>query len=173
MNDLELYHYGVKGMRWGVRKKYQAWRDKSADKRIRRVETTREKNKLDRKLADDDARAKYDTPKKAKKLALGLATNKATYEHTEVTNKYLVAVQKARKDKTYKQSSEYQKAKMDYSRQYKQDYIWGPAGSIRINALKATGKSDRQAKGQVVAETSLAVIGTLGIAGFVGYMNNR
>lgn len=171
--ELELYHHGVKGMKWGVRKKYQAWKEKNANKKIRRIETTREENKLERKLADDNLRDKYDTPKKAEKLAFGLATNKATYEHTEVTNKYLTAVQKARKDKTYKQSNEYQRAKMDYAKQCKQDYIWGPQGTIRVNALKATGKSDRQAKSQVVAETALAGIGILAISGFVGYMNNR
>ena len=173
MNDHELYHYGVPGMKWGVRKKYQAWKEKSANKKIRRYETTREQNKLERKNWDADARDDYSKPKQAKKLNTKLASNKAAYETSEVTNKYLIAVQKARKDKSYKNSNEYQKAKMDFGREQKQQFIYGPYGSHRINTLKNLGKTEAQAKARATAEIALASVGTLAITALYAAAVNR
>ena len=171
--EYELYHHGVKGMKWGVRKKYQAWKEKSANKRIRRYETTRAQNKLERKNWDADAKDDYSKPKQAKKLATKLASNKAAYDTSEVTNKYLIAVQKARKDKTYKNSSEYQRAKADYGKEQKQQLIYGAWGSHRINTLKNLGNSEKQAKARATAEVALATVGTLAITALYTAAVNR
>lgn len=156
-NTNELYHYGVKGMKWGVRRAKK--RAERADRNIRRLENLRTNNKIDYREMDRSAREKYSNPKKAKKLNMALATNKARYDRSEMINQYAIANQKAKKDKNYKNSTEYIRAKNAYSKAYTTELLYGSEGSIRINALKSTGKSDKQAKGQVFAEQVLLGVG--------------
>jgi hypothetical protein len=122
---------------------------------------------LERKQWDSEAKSKYSSPRKAKKLAKTLADNKALYDNSEVTNKYLIAVQKARKDKTYKQSSEYQRAKKDYGKQYAQDVILGYGSSTRIKSYMNRGKTERQATARVAVEQSLVAVGGLAVSALI------
>lgn len=42
MNEYELYHYGVKGMKWGVRKKVNDYRIQRLTKKVDKFETKRD-----------------------------------------------------------------------------------------------------------------------------------
>ena len=50
MSELELYHYGVKGMRWGHRKKYTP--EYATDTREGRLRGQLEKAKAEKKAAN-------------------------------------------------------------------------------------------------------------------------
>lgn len=171
--EFELQHHGVKGMKWGVRKKIQDRRNASADRVIRRATTNKAHAKLELDLANADAKARFSNPKKAKKLAAAKATNKADYQMSEIQNNYTIAMQKARKDKSYRQSKEYIKAKTAYGKEQTQQFIYGPYGSQRIHALQNMGKTEKQAKRQATAEIALATVGSIAIAAFVTTMSAK
>lgn len=169
--EYELCHHGVKGMKWGVRRAQK--RSERADRAIRRIQTTRKQNKLERKEWDTQAREKYSDPKKAKKLQKKLATNKTLYDRSEKLNNYAIAIQKAKKDKSYKETADYKAARKAYTKQFAQDYIYGTSGSMRIDTLKNMGVSDKKAKGRVIAEQTLAVVGTYAVAGAIAYASTK
>lgn len=144
-------------MKWGVRRaQKRAERNERADRRIRRLETNRKKNKLEYEEMKAVSRDAYSAPNKSKKLKKSLANDKAVYDISETTNKYLIAKNKAKKDETYKQSAEYQKAKRDYGKQTSQQILYGNMGHQRIETLKNMGMSEKKAKGKVAAEQVLA-----------------
>jgi hypothetical protein len=168
MESTELRHYGVKGMKWGVRRKQI--RDAKADLRIGRISTTRTANKmlldyrdkaaeaqyyggrtkvknswLNRKLDDADAR----NLKKAK------ARNRALYDIGELSDAYSVAKQKAKKDKTYKQTAEYKNARKDFGKAYIQRMLLGDEGYIQVRSEINEGKSYKAAAGKVAIENML------------------
>ena len=171
MENNELYHYGVKGMKWGVRRAKK--RAERADRNIRRIENLRTKNKVDYDEMNTSARERYSSPKKAKKLRLALATNKALFDQTETVNAYSIARQKAKKDKNYKNSTEYIKAKNAYGKYYTEAMMYGTGGAARVAGLKATGKSDKQAKGQVIAEQLLVGVGAAAVSVAFSLAMNR
>ena len=57
MESTELYHYGVKGMKWGVRRKQI--RDAKADRNIGRTTTSRTANKMLLDYRNKSAEARY------------------------------------------------------------------------------------------------------------------
>ena len=101
----ELYHYGVPGMKWGVRRAQK--RAARADKRIGKLENLKERNRAEYDYMNKNAKLDYSKPRQAKKLNRTLATNKAMHDTTEVDNNYAIARQKAKKDPNYKKSVEY------------------------------------------------------------------
>lgn len=62
MNNTELMHYGVKGMKWGVRKKYRRGESMDANDMSDSKTTRRVKNDYNT-MSDADFRRKYQTTK--------------------------------------------------------------------------------------------------------------
>lgn len=156
--DNSLAHYGVMGMKWGVRrgKGQQATRSsarkiKKADRKISTLGSVKRINESTYKEMNKESKEIY-TGKKAKKLNRSLAANKALYDTTKVVNNYNIAKQNVKKDKSYKNSPEYQKAKSAYSKQRTQQMIYGPVGHQRIETLKNDGYTAKRAKGRVFTE---------------------
>ena len=159
----ELYHHGVKGMKWGVRR-YQnkdgsltaagKKRNARADQAIRRIGKTRKQNELEYEEMNATSRDRYSG--KDKKLKRSLAVNKALYDSSEVVNRYAIARQQAKKDKSYKMSDEYLSAKKAYSKQQAQKRLYGEFGHRRIEQLKNMGSSEKQAKNRALTEQLLA-----------------
>lgn len=165
MTENELYHYGVKGMKWGKRKAQRI------DTQLRRTETLRKNNKNTYDTMRSESKEKYSG--NSKKLKKSLAKDKTLYDTTETVNNYRIAKLKAKKDKNYKQSTEYKKAKQAYSKQYTQQVLYGQWGHQRIETLKNMGSSSAAAKGRVAAESVLAGVAlTAGMVGFYKLTGN-
>lgn len=159
----ELCHYGVPGMKWGVRKKQI--RDAKADRRIGQTGVNRSANKMMLDARNKMAEAKYyggrakvkDTrinryldKQDAKMLATAKARNQVTYDISELSGKYTIARQKAKKDKNYKKTSEYKSARNDLGKSYLERAVFGDAGYIRIHTDMNKGMSRRKAVGKEV-----------------------
>ena len=215
----ELYHYGVKGMKWGRRKAsydtepgglysrnripkdaktdgYQKSKlpgpvmggptmnkqgnavknaaksaVSKADQRIRRIEKTRKQNKLE--YDEMQATSKDRFKGKAEKLKRAQAANKALYDTSETANRYAIARQKAKKDKNYKNSEEYQQAKKAFGKQQTQKFLFGEMGHQRIETLKNLGSSEKAARGRAAAEQLLLGAAVGGMILGVNYLQNR
>lgn len=163
-DETELYHYGVKGMKWGVRRKQI--KDAKADRNIKQLSTQRSANKmmLDAKNKAAEAKFiggrtnvrnnfinrqldKYD----AKALNRAKARNKVDYDISELSNKYSIAKQKAKKDKSYKKTAEYKEARRNYGKSVIDRMLLGDSGYIRVNTDLNAGESARVAYGKEVA----------------------
>lgn len=179
-----LCHYGVKGMKWGVRKKSD--RVSIADRRI---------NRLDKKIAKNDKRisklsskkhgtARYATIRDLKyvndynKASKDYISKKQAYKSAKGTSKEASAKQAMRSSKLRKQAA-YNKASgyaegsalagyLGYGKSARGSYIRSrEMGRGRVNsALRATGKQTAIN----VGKTAAAVAGVA----TVGYLlNNR
>lgn len=167
----ELTHHGVKGMKWGVRRAQK--RQERAQRSIQKAEIRKRQSDDTARNADDMARVTYNKPKQSKQLQYQLANNKAYKDISNAREDFNIARQKAKMDKSYKQSAEYRKAKSEHGRLVAQDFLYGPMGSQRIEALKNTGKSARVAKAKVVAEQTIAMIGGMALTALAARIANR
>lgn len=185
----ELFHHGIKGQKWGKRRfqnndgsltpagkaRYASKEEKRAakiDSRIEKLEARKKANKSVYKAQQISAKSRFS--KNEKKLASASAYNKAAYDTTEVTNNYLIARQKAKKDKNYMLSDEYRSAKAAYDKHSTQRLIYGDYGHLRIEQLKNQGKTEKQAKNKAVLETALATAASMALSAAIWtYSTNR
>ena len=166
-ND-ELYHHGVKGMKWGVRRKQI--RGASADRSIGRIGASRSANKLRYEAANKDAEARFYggrtkvhdnfvsralDKRDAKLLNKAKNRNKAVYDISELSGEYAVARQKARKDKSYKKTPEYKAARNAYGKAVLTRTLLGDEAYIRMRSDINGGMSKRKAKGKAVVTSLL------------------
>lgn len=149
INADELMHYGVPGMKWGHRKTTVAQdrvnRKKSEKKQAMSYHDKRLK-KIESKYAKKQAAAKAAYTAKRNSLrdrnALESAYRQSKKEVSSNKFDYAIARRKAKVDKSYKQSKEYQNIKQKYVRDKVDRVLYGKAGRLKIKTLKQSGYTE-------------------------------
>lgn len=158
-NDGELKHYGVIGMKWGIRR---AARKATADVRKARRAASREANrainrnngtwvgKNRREAAEKnmfDAIKRYDKADKAYKAAYKKAKEQATKDMYE--------------KKGYDKATVERVSKMSAGKAVGQSILMGSYGALKYNEAKAEGKSTGKAyvKAVIAANMNTATVG--------------
>lgn len=152
MNN-ELYHHGVKGMRWGVRKaeRKATRRDIKINRSINTIEKVKQRNQKTYDTAVKGAERRFgNNPKKAMVLKNKKARLKAYKEIGDAKTNFDIARRKAKLDPTYKQSASYKKAKQTYAKQAMERFLYGEEGQIQLHTLRNKGLNERQARGKVL-----------------------
>lgn len=114
MSEYVLMHYGVKGMKWGQRRAER--RSKEGDRRLRSIELDRKINKLNYEHTKKELEIRKAEPKKVLPkfrnalLNRQIANAASDYKSKVTLSNYYTAKAKAYKDKSYKDTVEYQKS---------------------------------------------------------------
>jgi hypothetical protein len=189
MQHNELYHFGVKGMKWGVRKKNYYEESDRKKKIMKEAKVDMNSARIDKKNKQVTYSRTFDAATRVRNQfgARGKAYDKALVETAEASRNA---------DKAYKQSKKaYKQAKKDYREQknidtYKKHgldygnldhvanvYSFGLRGAKRIeNRIANKGmsrlKSEMIEVGRSAATSTLTAIGTIAVAGAVSYLSN-
>lgn len=141
-NDQHLCHYGVLGMKWGVRRM-----NKINSKRRAENKRYKERSSSDKK--------KY----LGERLKSHVAKNDAVHESKMAQLDWQLAKRKASQDHAYRQSKQYAKASRAYAQDTVRHLVFGRFGKIRYSADLKNGYSPGVAAGREVARSCMITAG--------------
>lgn len=192
----ELYHHGIKGQKWGVRR-YQNSDGSytSAGKERRRQESGSPQKqgvlkkvggaiykfragRATRRLTDraeerDRLDTQYALDKKYAKSGIQKAEIDATYKYNKTRLDYRDAKDRAILNKKYKNDPEYAKAMNAIGEQNAKDFLYGENGAIRYDTLINSGKSHHQAEAMIYTENMLKDVFTGAANAFLDSLSNK
>jgi len=172
-NNYELYHFGVKGMKWGVRRQSRKIEqnnrareainksyDRTIEKSQKRFDASiaKQQKRFDASIAKQQKRFDASIVKQQKRKdfsKLRLEEEKKMF-NTRVD--YANAKRQARIDKNYAKTDEYKQKRNAYARDITQNYIYGKSGTQTIRALERQGVSGIKARGALIARNALTAL---------------
>lgn len=176
MSDHELYHYGVVGMKWGIRrarrKEAKATYRKATDKAFKEYE--REIGRIEKPYKrGQNLSAKDMAREEAAERKYRDAANKAKAEYKQ--NRNSKANDVAIANRLYSKNSEGANARiaqMSTAHAFAQSYLLGSYGALKYNEMRSLGFS----KGQSAVVGIISSIGDAMFGSFpstIEYMDNR